>query len=78
MSPDLMRAGFLQIGNPFIGNYDPIFTDASGLHSSAPKSTAFVEALWRRRAQVPVTQSCVDLGYSATLKPASNSLITTA
>jgi hypothetical protein len=29
MSPDLLRAGFLQIGNPFIGNYDPICFDCN-------------------------------------------------
>ena len=29
MSPDLLRAGFLQIGNPFIGQYDPICFDGN-------------------------------------------------
>jgi hypothetical protein len=29
MSPHLLRAGFLQIGNPFIGNYDPICFDCN-------------------------------------------------
>ena len=30
-----------------------VFIDSSGMHSSAPKSTGFVEALWRRREGVP-------------------------
>jgi len=29
MSPDLLRVGFLQIGNPFIGQYDPICFDCN-------------------------------------------------
>jgi len=27
MSPHLLRAGFLQIGNPFFSNYDPVCFD---------------------------------------------------
>jgi hypothetical protein len=30
-----------------------VFIDSSGLHYSATKSAAFVEALWRRRERVP-------------------------
>ena len=37
-----------------IGATFDVFIDSSGLHSSAPKSTAFVEALWRRREGSPV------------------------
>jgi hypothetical protein len=30
MSPHLLRAGFLQIGNPFFYNYDPVCFDGNG------------------------------------------------
>jgi hypothetical protein len=30
MSPQLLKAGFLQIGNPFFYNYDPVCFDCSG------------------------------------------------
>jgi len=36
-----------------IGPTFDVFIDSSRLHSSAPKSTTFVEALWRRREHVP-------------------------
>ena len=37
-----------------IGTTFDVFIDSSGFHSSDPKSTAFVEALWRRRERLPV------------------------
>jgi len=30
MSPHLLRAGFVQIGNPFFPNYDPVCFDCNG------------------------------------------------
>jgi hypothetical protein len=38
--------------NLLIGTTFDVFIDTSGLHSSALKSTAFVEAFWRRREHV--------------------------
>jgi hypothetical protein len=37
-----------------MGTTFDVFIDSSGLRSSAPQSTAFVEALWRRREGLPV------------------------
>ena len=37
-----------------IGTMFDVFIDSSRIHSSAPKSTGLVEALWRRRERVPV------------------------
>jgi hypothetical protein len=33
-----------------------VFIDSSRLHSSAPTSTAFLEAFWRRREPVPAAR----------------------
>ena len=40
-----------------MGRTFDVFIASSGLHSSAPKSAAFVEALWRRRERVPDARS---------------------
>jgi hypothetical protein len=36
MSPQLLEAGFLQIGNPFFYNYDPVCFDAKGPRIEKP------------------------------------------
>lgn len=48
-----------------MGTTFDVFIDSSELHLSAPKSTAFVEALWRRREHVPVALAGAGFGYSA-------------
>jgi hypothetical protein len=40
-----------------IGTTFDVFIDSSRLHSSAPKSTGFVEAFWRRREHIPAARS---------------------
>jgi hypothetical protein len=59
----LCRGGFKVIESRaflvklLIGTTFDVFIDSAGLHSSAPKSPALVEALWRRREPVPVAWS---------------------
>jgi len=49
-----MRAFLVKL---LMGPTFDVFIDTSGLHSSALKSTAFVEAFWRRREPVPAARS---------------------
>jgi hypothetical protein len=48
-----MRAFLVKL---LMGPTFDVFIDTSGLHSSALKSTAFVEAFWRRREHVPAAR----------------------
>ena len=40
-----------------MGTTFDVFIDSSRLHSSAPKSTPFVEPFWRRRERAPGARS---------------------
>jgi hypothetical protein len=59
------------LGKLLMGATFDAFIDSTALPPSAPKSTTFVEALWRRREPVPAASARADPATAAAILPSS-------